>query len=260
MQRAQAQLQNILTERLSELQSQNPRFSLRAFAGKVGLAPGALSGILNGKRIVSKKMAERIASRLMLDPVEQSKLISLFSPAPANSAIDSKSYLTLAANEFKLIADWEHKAILSLLKTKAKFRSVCQIAQRLTLGENQCDQALQRLVQLNLVRRTPAGYYVRTCAQLKTSDGVSDSSIRRAHEQSLELAKKSVQEISIDHRDIRSITMAINPKKINEARELIDEFHDRLSDLLESGPQSEVYRFTTALYPLTKLESKGTKK
>jgi UV DNA damage repair endonuclease len=49
--------------------------------------------------------------------------------------------------------------------------------------------------------------------------------------------------------------MAIDPKKLSVAKELIRKFQDDLSDLLESGNQTEVYRLSTHLFPLSKLEN-----
>jgi transcriptional regulator with XRE-family HTH domain len=75
---AQLTLQNLLRNKLSELQNQNPRFSLRAFARRIGMNPGGLSALLNGKRSVSIKIAQRISERLMLDPQERATLLAAF--------------------------------------------------------------------------------------------------------------------------------------------------------------------------------------
>ena len=74
----QAVIQRLLRKKFADLQSANPRYSLRSFSRKVGLNPGALSGILNGKRNASSKLVQRIAERLLLDPQERSELFSHF--------------------------------------------------------------------------------------------------------------------------------------------------------------------------------------
>ena len=245
---AQSELQKLLTEHLAVLQGQNPRYSLRAFSKRLGLAPGAVSGILNVKRLVSKKMAERIASGLLLDPVVLQNLLSRFDVNQKRN----RSHLMLAADEFKMIADWEHKAILSLLRTREKFTTASQIAYRFGISVSTAKSALDRLQGLKLIKVSRTGRYLRIAGALQTTDGRSDSAIKRAHEQSFELARNTLYEVPVECRDVRSITMAISPEKIQQAKVLINEFHDQLSNLLESGSVSEVYRFTTALFPLSK--------
>jgi hypothetical protein len=64
----QVAIQNILREKLAEIQRQNARYSLRAYAKKVGVHVGALTYIMNGKRNVSRDLTERINRRLLLGP------------------------------------------------------------------------------------------------------------------------------------------------------------------------------------------------
>ena len=258
---SQAAFQNLLRDRFAELQAKNARYSLRAYADRIGIHPGALSSIMNGRRAVSLKIVKRVANRLMLNPSEEARLLKAFSAAEADGGELERNrpqdWLTLAAHEFKVMADWEHKAILSLLNTKFVFKSSEQITARLGLPTRQIENAIDRLKLLKLIKQTSSGRFVRVAKPLKTSNGINDSAIRKAHGQSLDLAKTALQDIPVAHRDIRSITFAIDTEKIPQAQALIDEFHDRLSELLESGSRTEVYRFTTALFPLTTLQSEG---
>ena len=158
-----------------------------------------------------------------------------------------------------MIAEWEHKAILSLLETADLFSSVQSIADRLGISDTQCLRALDRLLSLELIERKSNGNYRRTKAKIRTTDGIYDSSIQKAHDESLELARKSLHNDPVDLRDVTSITMPINPKKFAQAQVLIRKFQDSLAELLETGSKTEVYRFTTALYPLTQVQCERKK-
>src|SRR5271156_6091657 len=74
----QIAVQKVLREKLAEIQCGNPRYSLRSYARKVGVHVGALTYIMNGKRNVSRDLAERIAARLLLDPQQRAELLGLF--------------------------------------------------------------------------------------------------------------------------------------------------------------------------------------
>ena len=53
-----------------------------------------------------------------------------------------------------------------------------------------------------------------------------------------------------------SVTMSIDPEKLEQARNLIQEFQERLDNFLESGEKKEVYQLTISLFPLQTLETR----
>lgn len=64
--------QKILAHNLSRRMSMNPRYSLRAFAASLNLAPSKLSEILSGKKGLSPDRAEKTATCLRLEGFERS--------------------------------------------------------------------------------------------------------------------------------------------------------------------------------------------
>lgn len=251
----QLAIQSVLRSKLTAIQSQNPRYSLRAFSKKVGIHVGALSAILNGKRSVSRKIAQRISDRLLLDPQERSEILSLFD---LNYSSDKNEpheprYLQLQASQFKIAAEWEHFAVLSLIKCNNFSGTPTWIAKRLGITKHRAKQVLERLLELNLIVKDKKSYK-RTNSSYRTPDDFADISLKKHHEQSIEIAKQSLYSHSVIQRDFTTITMAIDPKNLATAKEKIRAFEDELSDLLESGNPTEVYRLSVLLFPLTKLE------
>jgi uncharacterized protein (TIGR02147 family) len=259
----QIAIQNILREKLLEIQRSNPRYSLRAFAKKVGVHVGALTYIMNGKRNVSRKLAERIARRLLLDPQQRAEILSLFPEkrsyrkpgSVAQGEVLEPRYLALNAAQFKIAAEWEHFGVLSLMKCENFESSHSWIANRLGITESKARQAVERLLQLGLIALDPSGSLSRAEKSYRTSDDVADLSLKRHHDQSMDLAKESLHRDEVHVRDFTSVTMAIDPKKLSMAKELIRKFEDELSDLLESGHRTEVYRLSMQLFPLSRIES-----
>jgi uncharacterized protein (TIGR02147 family) len=251
----QVAIQQLLQKKFSELQSSNPRYSLRAFSRKVGLNPGALSGILNGKRNVSTKLAERIAERLALDPQERSELFSHFRVLRYREEKSNPAeYRVLSAAQFKVVAEWEHFAILSLMRTKDFQSDVQWIADRLGLTPTKAREAIQRLIEAGMVELSVSGELHRVSPKYRTTDDVANLSLRRSHEQSLELAKRSLEQDAVSQRDHTWVMFAMDPKKLSVAKEKIRQFQDELSDLVETGDQTEVYRLSMQFFPLTKIE------
>ena len=260
----QIAIQNVLREQLSEIQRKNPRYSLRSYAKKVGVHVGALTYIMNGKRNVSKDLAERITRRLLLDPQQRSEILGLFpekrihrKPGLAQGEVLESRYLAFSAAQFKIAAEWEHFAVLSLMKCEDFEPNVAWISKRLGISPTRSRQVIDRLQELGLIELTSSGLLVRSEKSFRTPDDVADISLKRHHEQTLDLAKESLFRDDIAVRDFTTVTMAIDPEKLSMAKELIRKYEDELSDLLESGHRTEVYRLSMQLFPLSRIEDKG---
>ena len=85
---------------------------------------------------------------------------------------------------------------------------------------------------------------------LCTTTDVADISIRKAHFESLELARMSLERDAIDERDFSHITMAIDKKRIPEAKRRIREFRRSLCEFLEGGDKEKVYRLNVQIFPM----------
>jgi uncharacterized protein (TIGR02147 family) len=256
--KAQIEIQRLLRQKLTEAQQNNPRYSLRAFAGRTGLAPGALSAILNGKRSVSPKLATKICQALLLDPQERGEILRHFSRResvsfPKDGDLEPK-YRELSAAQFRIVSEWQHFAILSLLNTRGFKSDPEWIARRLGITTTAAKTAIERLMSLEMLTLKNGKKLVRSDSPFRTSDDLADVSIRKSHEEGLDLAKDSLRKHPLTERDHSTITMAIDPARIAEAKARIRAFQDDLSELMESGHQQEVYRLAIQLFPLTVIE------
>jgi uncharacterized protein (TIGR02147 family) len=264
----QIEIQNLIRSNLDQIKIKNPGFSLRAYAKKLELSPSALSEILNGKRKISGKMAARIIERMNLSPDISTPVLNLFdsktkelsfeeepgidSPAPP-PVID---FLQLSSDQFNLIAEWQHFALLSLMETK-NFKSDIQwIARKLGISTQQAQTSLDRLIRLGFVFKKNRKFVTNKRA-LISSDNIPNQAVRKSHYNDLQLAEKALDHTPVDERDFTAITIAANKKNLPKARKMIREFQDKLTLCLEQGEKDEVIKFSFYLYPLTQeVESK----
>lgn len=253
---AQSAISNVLRQAFVEAQVRNPSYSLRAFARRLAISPSALSEIMAGKRRISRKIADRLTEKLCLEPRQRQAILTLFRAGGAAAGTEAGAaggveYELLDADKFAAIADWYHFGILSLMETK-DFQSDPQwIAARLNIRLRESVAALERLERLGLIKKS-RGKYGLTKGRLTSSDGVRNLSLQRAHAANLALAQTSLAEDPVETRDFCATTMAIDPDKIPEAKQMIREFSDRLASFLEtSGKQTEVYKLCLQLFPLS---------
>ena len=257
LQPVQVKFVGMIRQVIIEKQFRNPLFSLRAFARQLHLSPSSISEILRGKRRVSKKSAARILDGLHVNPDQAANWLSNFPEKHTRKrfpAAESK-YEQLDMDQYQAIAEWYHFALLSLLDTSDFRSSPRWIARRLRITEVQARKAIERLVRLRLIKKK--GRILSTTGQkFITSDNISNLSLKKAHSRNLELADNSLQKDEVDVRDFTAITMAIDPKKLREAKRLIRKFRERISYCLERGEKREVYKMCVQLFPLTSLGGK----
>lgn len=242
----------------------NPRYSLRMLAQRLDLPSGRLSELLSGRRCFTERLGIKIANRLALPPEERHRLLSLirqarsgapFSTGSRNSKNADSSFRQLSADAFHAIAEPHHFAILSLMETDHFSNDVRWMAQRLDLSSVEIRSAIERLERLGLLTEKN-GKLVPTQKQLTTTHDIESAALQRSHKQSLEQAIETLDSVPVELRDITSMTMAIDLKRIPQAKAMIKKFRREVCDLLESGDsKSEVYNINIQLVPITRIQS-----
>ncbi len=246
-------LRQILESNFSSRMKKNPRYSLRAFARFLSVDPSALSEILRGKRKITVHMAKKILLK-----------VELPSDTTGRDILEELAGLSQKANElrqisnaeFALISSWEHFAILSLLEIASFNATPSNFASRLNIPQNLVQSALKNLETLNLVSQLNSRWSLVATEGFATSSDVPNSLLRAANKQYIEKALESLECDAIRDRDITGITMAIDAKKIDNAKKLIRNFRRTLSSTLEKGERSEVYRLNVQLFPLSKVRKR----
>ena len=242
-----ADYRQLLAAELMRRRSRNSLYSIRAFAKGLGLSKTTLADVLAGRRHLSRRNAEHVAARLSLSPAELQQMLDQIRPASRPRT----EFLTLEEDRFSLIADWYHYGILSLAETRDNFADAAAVARRLGIPTGIAHQAIERLVRLGYLE-IHGDRMVRTTTGLTTSNDVPSAALRRHHHQNLQLAEASLENDPVDRRDISSITMAVDPRRLPEAKALVRQFRRKVCELLEGGESREVYTLSVQLFPLTK--------
>lgn len=224
-------------------------YSLRRYATFLELSPAQLSQLISGKRALSKKMAGKICEKLTLSPFEKEKFV-LSALSSTQDISSSESHVQLADDEFALIADWYHFAILSLSETRHTKASALWISKRLGIDHGKAREALERLERLGILE-LKNGKLKQLKKNIRTTSDIPSAAIRKYHRQNLQLASDKIETIKPEAREFTAITMSINPKKLKDAKKMINDFKRKLCDLLQDGEPSEVYTFSAQLFPVS---------
>lgn len=226
---------------------------MRSFAKYLGFSPAQLSQMMSGKRSITIKAASKISNRLGFSPFEKKKFMSSLINDKSDIKIESTlKFKKMSEDQFSLIADWYHLAILSLTKVKNAKADPRWVARRLGISVEQAHQALLRLERMGLILIKPQ--FKQVGDPFEAVSEVPSEAIRKYHKQNLNLAIEKIETVSVNLREFQSISMALNPNLINVLKKHIDEFLEKMNEeisLSKMDLPTEVYNLNVQLYPVS---------
>ena len=245
---------DLLRQALIERTEKNPAFSMRAFARATGISHTVLSLVLSGKRGLSKKAAAKLSDYLELNPEDRLRVMNTYSKEKP------VEFSSLSLDAFRVIADWYHSAILSLLDlpkeqsvTKLEART---ISRRLGITVLEAKLAIERLQRLDLIYLDEGGRWSSKGRSLKVDNTISTPATRKFNKQLLEKASESIELDDISECAVSAGSLAIDAKHLDFAQERIRAFRRELMAELESkGQPDSVYFLTIQFFPVTKTET-----
>ncbi|MFK8137740.1 MAG: TIGR02147 family protein [Bdellovibrionales bacterium] len=239
-----------LQEELVRRIKKNQRYSLRAFAELLETHSGSLSQVLAGKRKLSVKKIEDWSYKLGLDPqtAESFKKESLRREIPGVDTVD------LEIEEFYLIQDWYHFAILELVNTQGFSAKPAWIAKRLGIKVVEAKIAIERLMRLNFLSLDKKGNYRVINSNVSTlGSKESDVALRNLQKKILNQAQDALDEIDPRKRLQTTITSRVKKDKLEEVKQKILDFQQELNVYLEEQENcEEVYQISFSCFPVTK--------
>lgn len=249
----------LLQGELIERCQRNPKYSLRSFAKFLRVSPSALSDMLNGKRNVTLASIEKLGLALGLSLFEIAQFQQVQRSDSSRKILPVKSLISfqqISLDQFSLISDWYHYAILELMKVKGFKNDPRWIAKKLGVNLIEIKAAIDRLIRLELIQVTDENQWVDTSGGFSTSivdSNFTDAASRKLQRQILEISLQALESLSPKVRNHTSMTMAINAKDMSKAIEKIKTFRREMSELLENTKNTnEVYQLAVSFFPLTR--------
>jgi uncharacterized protein (TIGR02147 family) len=248
----------VIREALSKKQRANAAYSLRAFSRDLGLDPSTLSQALKGKRPLPTKSLDQVVKALRLTPKEK---MHFMESALRRRALleqiqvsEKESRFLIDESQYRVIAEWEHYAALTLCDLPGFVLTATSVAKRLGIPAFRAESVIQNLLNARLLEKTPDGSYEKIHDAVRTSEDIASQALRDSHLETLEMGKKKLESIPIELRDFSSISFAADPDQLVELKAVIREFRKKVSALAKSGKKKrEVYQLALQLYPVTQI-------
>jgi len=225
----------------------NLRFSLRAYAKKLGISAGVLSRLLSGNKkwkISPGRATKMLASLELKSSIRNSMLVKMGQPPQHQKTV-------LLSTQEKVLSQWYYVPVLIYFDLPEQYRSKKAIAQKLRLSEARVTQAIEDLIEMGLLKRTASGEIQKSDELMTTKDGVPDEALRWFHEVNLRLFQKMVKNQNVHQRDFTSFTFAGSKKKIDFLRAEIRNLYEKAESIMnDENDNDTVYRVSVQLAPL----------
>lgn len=221
----------------------NSKTSIRSLAKSVGMSPGSISEILNGKRGLSERSARQILAVLHLRSEDRQEFEDLLSRELSGER------KVLSEEAQLLISKWFISSVACLFELKIPPQSAGEVAERLGIEVSEAEWAIECLIRFDLLKRMD-NRVVRTGLYWTTTDGISVQAVKDAHLNEFKIAQQALVKVPVDQRDFTSITFAGNSAQLKRAKNEMRKFRERLSQIMEEGNCDQVYKFNMQLLPV----------
>lgn len=252
----------VLQAEFGRRKKKNSSYSMRAFAGSIGVHASSLSRVLAGKEDLAPKAALCVASKMTLAKIEK----RLFLQSVVETRKDKEmqrlgevlgapelrpSLMAVEPRDCAAVFNVEAHALLQLTLTPDFTSNTEFIVQRLGITAERAEDLIVSLVRFGLLRREN-GVISNAQTDFTTVQNAHTDELRKSHQiRILELAAQSVRDDDFAVRANYGVAAAIDPRKIPAVREKILRFLESLAEELELGTRSEVYQFNFNVFPLS---------
>lgn len=257
----------MLRSELELRRARNPAYSLRSFGRDLGLAPSALSDLLQGKKGISSRRASELAGKIGLNEEERELfLLSARASHSRRKAEREKAFTELKQRtslhriseaELETASNWYHQALLELTELDDCEHSAEWFARRLRLPLAATESAIERLLALGWLKREKGKYRATSAASLSTVD-VPSQAVKQLHEQILGKASGALFTQGVKEREFIATSFAFDSSQMEAAKRDIRKFQRAFAEKYYSGScrKNSVYQISMQFFRLDQGEEK----
>lgn len=258
-----------LLDSLDYKKKKNPQFSVRQWAKKMGLQSHTLLTLLiQGKRPLRVKHAKFLSLGLGLS-MKENLFFQTLIQYEAASSIEEKElckmwlveqnpgqdFTTRELDEFSVISDWIHMAILGASRLKDFDGKPETLKNRIgsKTSVHEIRSAMNRMMEMGLLEKQADGNLWPAYQRITNKDDVANAGARKYHQQVIELAKNAIEEQGVTEREYQSLSIAIRKEDLDLAKEMIKKFRMQFVQALglQTREADELYQLNVQFFRLT---------
>ncbi|WP_374001487.1 TIGR02147 family protein [Bdellovibrio bacteriovorus] len=242
-------LNKFFHKKFEERRAANPRFSLRALAQRVDISPGHLSEIFNNKRPVSSANFEKLIAGLRLSQEDHDAAIQLFESEKNRKKATYSIERVLTKTEFSEVSGVDFFLVLAAMDLHADLTDIESISNQTGVSPQKTVLVMDKLEQLGLVERQSDESYIKAVRSLSSESDIPNFDVQKFHLEAMQRSSDIFHKVPTEKRDMVYVTMAVNPKNLNQAKKELEKCWKKVYSKLSQGECTEIYTLGMQLLP-----------
>lgn len=242
-------------------------FSFRYVERRVKIDASNIVKIINGKRELSKVGIANFIKYLKLDKNESEYFKNLVFFSKAKKDEECKKYfkklLTIKdmditqvrSDRYEFYLKWYYTAVASTLYYFNFYgEDYKELGEQVkpVITEDEARESIELLVRLNFIKKDKDGKFIHTDTTLSTGDKWHSYAIHAFQHETLNLAKKSLEEDSKKVRDFSTVTLTLSEDEFEQIKEITSEYRKAVLKTLDDCKDPDrVYQLNIQFFPLT---------
>lgn len=242
-------------------------FSHRFISGHLGFtSPNFLKLVMDGKRNISKRSLKKITWGLGLNKKETEYFSYLVFFTQARDRVEknyyfgliagmraSKNITVVARDQFEYFSEWYHPIVREIVLGRSEPLDYALLSQCVhqKVSPVRIRKSVDLLKRLGLIRPNAAGAYAHSSPLLNTGNELDSFAVRRYHNEVLNIARQTLDDVEPENREVSHLTVRISPEGFQKIKQRLQELRgELLQTVSEDHAPDGVYHVNFQLYPV----------
>lgn len=266
-----------LSDLIAQWKRDHRRWSYALFSRSVGFAaPNYLKQIIEGKRNLSSKAADKIVNYFSFNSSESSffKALVNFNQADNDRSRDialtemQKFQITDKETQdgvdlHRFYSEWHNPVIREMANIEGFRSDAAWIGASLSpaIPANEAERALRFLKSSGHLVKDESGELIQAEPVNSTGPEIASLAVANYHREMMDLAKESLDRLPSEKRNLSSLTMALSNETYEKIVSEIYQFQDKIIKMaVEDSSPDEVFQLNFQLFPTTEISENRSNK
>lgn len=255
-----------LTDYYEDRKKENPRFSYRLLTLKSGLNSGNFAKMLKGERNLTIESAIQLARVLKLSKRERDYFQTMILFCQSKTHEDKRQYFEelltfkesavciLDSKNYLFYEKWYYTAVREALAFfPLSENNFAVLGKNIipSISEKQVAEAIDLLLNLNLIEKDQNGLYRRTNMLLSTGNDIRSITLNNFVINTMRLAEQAIN-TGLKETNLSSVSFSISDKVFSEVQEEIRTCRRRIMEIAQNcNSPNRVFQLNVQLFPMT---------
>jgi uncharacterized protein (TIGR02147 family) len=263
---------------MEERKADNPHYSLRMVAYKLGCNPGFFTRILKGARNLSPQLILKLGEFLKFNAKQKHYFELLVNYNQAKKQVEKDHFFhqldifrtskvkETSIGQHAMYSQWYYivlRELIELLPCKSASEETFRMLSNyfeMKVTPDQIRLAFKTLDDLGILKRKSDGAFTVKERFISSGKDIPQVIVNRVLLQFMELAKMAVDRFPREERSLSTLTFSVSDKGFQKIREKLDQYRREILSIVSEGgdPVDRVCHLNMHLFPVTKPYKGGT--